>query len=128
MVLAEGHERAGQQSGDRAREGADAQRPGQVGPRGGECGVGLLERGEHGLRVPDQDRAGRRERDAAAGAGQEGDAGFPFERGQLLRDGRRRVGVRLRHGGDRAELSEVAQEAQAADVEHKFSLRDSAVT
>lgn len=97
--------------------------PERLSAGGGQRGIGRLQGGENHLGVPDKRLPGRGEGDPAAGAFQERDAGLPLQRGELLGDRGRRVGVRLGDGGDGAEPGQVPQQAQAADVNHQLSLR-----
>ena len=66
MLAAERDQRRRQQGPHGAGERADADRPGQPGPRGGEPGVGRLQRGQDQLGVRDQRRAGGRQADPPA--------------------------------------------------------------
>ncbi len=79
-----------------------------------EVGLGLLEAGDHHVGVRHQPVPGLGELHAAPDALEQLDAGVALQRGQLLRDGRRRVGERVRDGGDRAPLGELAQAAGGA--------------
>jgi len=117
------HERGRDHRAAGRGERADAHRPGQPVPRAGQVGRRLLQPPEHVFGVPHQRERGRGERHPAAGAFQQRHPGLPFERAQLLRDGGGRVAQRVGHGGDRAAQGELAQQAQAADVEHQVSLR-----
>ena len=47
-----------------------------------------------------------------------GTPGLPLQRGELLRHRGRRVGVSLGHRGDGAQMGQVPQQAQAADIKH----------
>ena len=118
MVAAQGDQRRGQQRLDGAGERPDPHRAGQPGARGGQPGVGRLQRGQHGLGVPDQGHPGGREADAPAGVLQQRHARIALQRGELLGDRGRRVGAGLRDRGDRAQVGQVAQQPQAADVKH----------
>ena len=62
--------------------------------------------------------AGGREPAAAAVALEQLHAGLALERGELLRDRGGGVAERVGGGGDRPARGELAQDAQAADVEH----------
>ena len=72
----------------------------------------------HSFGVLHEGRAGGRERDAPADVLQQRHARLPLQRGELLRHRGRRVGVRLGHGGDGAQMGQVPQQAQAADIKH----------
>ncbi len=63
-------------------------------------------------------RAGRGEADAPAGGLQQRHACFPLQPGELLGHRGRGVGMGLGHGGDGAEMGQVPEQAQAADVKH----------
>ncbi len=78
---------------------------------------------DSGFGVPDQILSGRGEADPAPGAFEQRQACLAFEDGELLGDGRRAEGERLGHGGDGPAAGEFAQQAQAAYVEHRLSLR-----
>ena len=73
--------------------------------------------------MPHEDFAGGGESDAPAGALQQRHARFSFQRGQLLGDRGGRVGVGRGDGRDRTEVCQIAQQAQATNVEHQLSLR-----
>ena len=87
-----------------------------------EVGLRLLEPRDHRVRVDHQPAAGLRELHAAADALEQLDPGVALERRELLGDGRRRVGERLGHRGDRAPRRELAQHPEPADVEHVAEL------
>ena len=118
------------QSGQRGRDhraagagkGADAQWAGQALARAGQFGGGPLQLFEHGLGVPDQVLPGRGEHHPPPAAFQQGQARLPFERAELLRDGRRGEGKGLGDGDDSAAVGQFPQQAQAADIQHQFSL------
>ena len=67
-------------------------------------------------------RPGVGEAEPAPVALQQRHAGLALKRGELLGHGGRRVGERLRDGGHRAALVQLAQQPQAADVEHEAEL------
>ena len=100
-----------------ARERGGAQHAGDR-VLAGERRLGGLELAQHGLRVGDELGAGGREPARAAAALEQLDAGLALERGELLGDGGRRVAERVGGGRDRAAGGELAQDAEAADVEH----------
>ena len=118
MVVAQRDEGRGQQRTHGAGERPDAHCSGQPGTRGRERRGGRFQGGEHRFGVPHQGRAGGRERDAPADVLQQRHPGLPLQRGELLRHRGRRVGVRLGHGGDGAQVGQVPQQAQAADIKH----------
>ena len=111
-------DRGRQQRAVRAREGGGAQDAGDVRALARERGLGGLELAQHRLRARDELRPRGREAAGAAGALEQLHAGLALERGELLGDGRRRVAERVGGGGDRAAAGELAQDAEAADVEH----------
>ena len=71
--------------------------------------VGVLDQHERGVGQPH----------AAAGALEQRHAGLALEHRELLGDGRRRELQRVGDRGDRAALVQLAQQAQAAEVEHR---------
>ena len=95
--------------------GAARHRPGggrEVGLRHGRAlqqRVGVI--GQHQRRV--------REAHAAAGSLEQPHAGLALENGELLRDGRRRELQGVGHRGDRAALPQLAQQAEAPELEHR---------
>jgi hypothetical protein len=123
VLGAHGDEGRGQQRADRCREGADAQRPAQS--RGDRCqgSRAALEGGEDGLGVLDEDVPGGGEGHAPAAALEQRCPGLPLQCGQRLGDRRRRVAARARDGRDRAEVRQVAEQLEAAHVEHQRTLR-----
>jgi hypothetical protein len=118
MLAAERDQRPRQQGPHGAGERADADRPGQPGPRGGEPGVGRLQRGQDQLGVRHQRRAGGGQADPPARPLQQRHAGVPLQRSELLGNGRRRVGTGPGDGGDRSEPGEIPQQFEAAHVKH----------
>jgi hypothetical protein len=110
------HERVGRRL---ERGHAHAARDLAGGPR--EVGLGRLELGDDRVGVADEPAAGLRELHSAPDALDQPHAGVALERGELLGDRRRRVGERLGDGGDGAARGELAQQAQATDVEHVSS-------
>jgi hypothetical protein len=111
-----------QQHPGRRGERADPQRPRRPAPRGGECRRGAFELLQHGLRVLDEELPRGRQRDRAPRAFEQWHARLPFQRAELLGDGRRRERDRLGDRGDRAAPGELAQEVELAWIEHKLSL------
>jgi hypothetical protein len=118
VLAAQGDQRRRQQRAHRGREGTDAQRAGQPGRHRGQRRRRVLQRGQDRLGVLDEDPAGPGEGDAPAGALQQRDARLSLQHGQLLGNRRRGVGVGARDGGDRAEAGQVAEQLQAAYIEH----------
>ncbi len=123
MVTAERDQGGQQQGTHRTGVRADAYRAAEPAPRGDESRVGRLQRGEDDLGVPDQRHPGGGQGDPPTGPLQQRHAGLALQRGELLGHGGRRLGVRLGHGGDGAEVGKIPQQAQATDVKHQFSLR-----
>ena len=70
----------------------------------------------------DEQLGGRGELDAAAGLAQQRNPDLALEQGELLRDRRRALVQRLGHRCEGAAEAELAQQAQAADVEHRSGL------
>ena len=111
-------------AGEASRSETDwnpAIRPRPVTVPGGGGQVGLGERGalEQRLGVLDQHERRIGQAHAAAGPLQQRHAGLALEHRELLRDGRRRELERVGDRGDRSALVELAQQAQAAQVEHR---------
>jgi len=101
-------------------EGGD---PGAAADRAGRRReVGLRERRalEQRLGVRDQHQRGVGQPQPAAGLLEQRDAGLALERLQLLRHGGRRVAESIGGGGDRAAGGELAEDSEAADVEHGY--------
>ncbi|GAB3673420.1 hypothetical protein GCM10027589_43190 [Actinocorallia lasiicapitis] len=73
--------------------------------------------------MADEGAGGGRQGDPAAGPLQQGRARFPFERGELLGDGRRGLGEGFGDGCDGAPVGEFAEQPQLAHIEHQLSLR-----
>ena len=122
VALAEGRDRERHQRRARRLEGGHAQAAAaQPGDRL-ELRLGLGEPAEDRLRVADERATRVGEADAAHAALDERRAGLALERGDLLRDGRLGEGQRLRGGGERAALGDLAQDSHAANVEHQQSL------
>ena len=74
---------------------------------------------EQRLGVLDQHERRVGQAHAAAGALEQPHAGLALEHRELLRDGRRRELERVGDGGDRPALVQLAQQAEAVDVEHR---------
>jgi hypothetical protein len=96
-------------------------RPGHLARRAREVGLGRLEPGDHRVGVGHEPPARLRELHAAADALDQPYARVALERRQLLGDGGRRVGQRLGDRGDRAPRGQLAQQSQAADVQHRVA-------
>jgi hypothetical protein len=89
--------------------------------------LGALQLGQDRVGVGDERPARVGQRQPPAVALQQDDAGLALQRGQLLGDGRRGERQRLGGGGDGLALGELAQDAEAADVErHEAQLTDAA--
>ena len=69
--------------------------------------------------MPDEHERGVGQAHAAAGALEQRHARLALEHGELLGDGRRRELQRVGDGGDRAARVQLAQQPQAAEVEHR---------
>ena len=125
-VLAFEHvEGAGQQGeGDRLEDG-DPHDAGRALQRGGELGVGEFEPFEDVGGVRHEDLGLRGQLQPPPRLAQQRHPGLPFEERQLLRHRRRRLVQCGGDGGDRAAQAQLAQEREAADVEHARSLRRS---
>ncbi len=128
VLTGERHQRPGDDRPGRAREGADPQRSGQPVPGVDQFGGGQLQPLQHRLGMADEVAPGRRQGHPPPGALQQRHPGLPLQHGQLLGDGGRAEGERLGHGGDGAPVGELPEQAQAAYVEHRPSLRFSAQT
>ena len=119
MAGAERVDGARQHARARGRERGHPQVPApQVGERR-ERRLGRLEPAEDHLGVLDERLARLGEHDAARPALEQPRAGLALERGDLLRDGRRRVGEDVGGAGERAAARDLAQHTQSADVEHE---------
>ena len=122
VALAEAGDRQRHERRARGRERADAQTaPAQAGDRL-ELGLGVGQPREDDVGVRDERPPGVGQADAAGVALDERRARLALERGHLLGHGGLRVGERLRGRGERAAGGDLAQDAQAADVEHQRSL------
>ncbi len=118
VLLREGGDRRREQHAVRARERGAAEHAGDVRRRAFERGLGGLELAQDALGAGHELLPGRREAAGAAVALEQLDAGLALERLQLLGDRRSGVAERVGGGGDRAAGGELAQDAEAADVEH----------
>ena len=85
----------------------------------GQIGLGERRAREQRLRVVDQHERRVGQPHAATGAFEQLHAGLALEHRELLRDGRRRELERVGDGSDRPAFVQLAQEAQAVDVEHR---------
>ena len=98
--------------------------PAQPEPAGAQAGQGLqltLGGGEAPEDLPgagDQDPAWIGEHDAAGSAHHQGDAGLPFQGGDLLRHRRRRIGQGTGGGGEGAAAHDLDQDLEASHVQH----------
>jgi hypothetical protein len=122
MALAEAGERRREQRGARGGERRQAHAPPAHAGDRVQLGLCRGEPREHHVGVVDQRPARVRQVDAAAGAVDERGAGAALERGDLLGDGRLRVGERLGRGGEGAVLRDRLEDLQLLDVEHNPSL------
>ena len=116
-----GRQRLDHRQGDAQRDGLEARDA--AAPRDRPGGRGQVRLGERGavqqrVGVLDQHERGVGQADAAPGALEQLHAGLALEDGELLRDRRRRELERVGDGRDRPALAELAQEAEAAQVEH----------
>ena len=129
LEVARGHAQVGVLGGERgdrpreqravrAGEGSGAEHARDLGGRALDRRLGGLELAQDALGARDELLAGRREPAAAAVALEQLDAGLALECRELLGDGRSGVAERVGGGGDRPAGGELAQDAQAADVEH----------
>ena len=96
-------------------------RPGDRAAGRGQVGLGARRAVEQRVGVLDEHERRVGEAHAAAGALEQRHARLALEHRELLRDGRRRVLQRVGDRGDRPALVELAQQAQAAEVEHRVA-------
>ena len=82
-------------------------------------GLGGLEPAEDHVGVLDEDLARLGQHDPAGTALQQPHAGLALERGDLLRDRRGRVGEHVGGGRQRTAAGDLAEHAQAANVQHR---------
>ena len=101
-------------AGERAQPQPAAAQPGDR----LELVLGVGQAGEDDVGVLDERAARLREAHAARAALDELRGGLALERGDLLGDGRLRVGQRVGGGGERSTGCNLAQHAHTADVEH----------
>ena len=118
MLAAQRDQRGREQGPHGCRERGDPQRASQSGAQRGERGVRLLQGGQHPVAVLGEQAARGRQRDPAAAALKQRRACLPFQHGQLLGHRRRRVRVQAGDRSDGAEAGQVAQQLEAAHVEH----------
>ena len=121
-ALPQAHRGRDDEPADRGRERADAHLADLAGGVRVEVRAQQLELGEDGVGVAEQDAGGGREADAAAVGLDELLADLALERGDLLGDGRGGEVERVGGGRDRAAVGELAQGAQAAQVDHQAQL------
>ena len=112
------HRRQGEAQRHRL-EGGDPTAPRDRAGRRGQIGLGERGAREQRLGVLDQHERRVGQAHAAAGAFEQPHAGLALEHRELLRDGRRRELQRVGDGGDRPAFVQLAQQAQAMDVEHR---------
>jgi drug/metabolite transporter (DMT)-like permease len=112
-------QRRRQQVQARRLERRHAQGPGHLLGHRGEIGLRLLGARQQRVGVADQRLRGGREPHVAPGALEQRHARLLLELRELLRDGGGGVGERFGDGADRAAGGELAQQAQAAEVEHR---------
>ena len=119
-----GQQRGGRQNqaGQRRGKPADAQLPGVAGDVGVEVGPQQLQLGEQRVAMGQQHARDGRQAHAAAVGLQQRLAHLALQRGQLLGDRRGRQVQRVGRRRDRAAVGELAQRAQAAQVDHAAQL------
>ena len=118
VLAGEAGDHGREQRAVRAGERRRAQDAGHRGALARERRLGGLELAQHGLGAEHELLPGGGEAAGAAVALEEDHAGLALQRRELLRDGRRRVPERVGGGGDRAAGGELAEDTEAADVEH----------
>ena len=133
-LLLAGDEREARMAGAQRDDGGRDQLPERGGEAGeadgadgalgvrGDVGRRRLELREHEVGMADEHLGGAGQPHAAAVALDHRLPDLALERGELLRDGRRRQVQRVRRGGERALLGDLAQHAQAAGVDHAAEL------
>jgi len=110
--------RGQREAGQRRREPTHPQLARLAGGVRVEIGPQQLHLGEQGVAVGEQDPGRGRQAHAAPVGLQQRLADLALQRRQLLRHGGRRQMQRIRGRGDRAAVGELAQRAQAAEVNH----------
>jgi hypothetical protein len=118
VQLGQPGERGRHQRQQHALEGRDPQRAGDVGQRGGELRLGLLQPLQHGVGVADEDPRLLGEPHPAADPLQQPHPRLGLQLGELLADRGGAVGERPRHLGEGAPAGQLAEQSQAVDVEH----------
>ena len=108
--------------GDPGGEAGDPHRADEPVRVGGDVGGGGLELREHDVGVADEHLGRAGQPHAAAVALDDGLADLALERGELLGDGGGREVQRVGGRGDGALLGDLAQDAQAAGVDHAGDL------
>ena len=88
----------------------------------GELAGGELEPVRDDVGVVEQQRAGRRERQAAGPALEQLRAGLALQRGDLLGDGGLRQRQRLGRAREGSQPRDLAEGEHAARIDHSFSL------
>ena len=125
-----GRQRLHRRQGEPQRHGLKAGDPPAARDGAGSRGqIGLGERGARQQRLGVVDQHERRvgQPHAATGALEQLHAGLALEHRELLRDGRRRELERVGDCSDRLSFVQLAQEAQAVDVEHRAATLPSLV-
>ena len=124
MARAQRGDRGRGELGQRGREARDPHRADDALRVGRDVGRRRLELREHEVGVADEHLGGAGEAHAAAVALEHGLADLALERGELLGDGGRREVQRVGGGRERPLLGDLAQDAQAAGVDHAAILTD----
>ena len=112
------HRRGSRGAARRTGRPRSAPRPATRPGRCGELGLGQRDALEQRLGVRGQDERRVGQAHAAPGALDQRDAGLALEHRELLRDRRGRELERVGDCGDRAALAQLAQQAQAAKLQH----------
>jgi hypothetical protein len=113
----------GSERDSRRRERGRGDPPGRLGAAGGKIGFRLLDHGQDPLGVPGQPPAGIGELSAPRRPVDQRQAGLPFQRGELLGHGGRRVAEDRGGLGDTAARGEFVQQPEPVEIKHKKSLR-----
>ena len=111
-----------EQARQRGREAADPHLSARRGVLRGEVALELLQLREQRVGVAEQHVRRGREAHAAARGFEQRVADLAFERGQLLRDRRRREMQRIRGRGERAVVGHRSQRPQSSQVDHEDDL------
>jgi hypothetical protein len=117
-VAAERVHRRQREAQRRGLEAGDAGAAGDGAGGRGQVGLGEGRALEQRIGVADQDEGGIGQAHAPPGALEQRYAGLALEDRELLGDGRRRELQGVRDRGDRPALAELAQQAEASEVEH----------